>query len=177
MHLICQGLLADSDWGLQSLPSNYLSAISYFNRIGEIADHEQNVTAKDLNSATKGCLKWQIYWWKLKIAVILTLSLHKQQIKFYLMAFLSKWLLDWSFKYFNSSPHGRNGHHFADDNLICIFVNENICILIQNKVKFVPWCPIDNRSVLVQVMAWWRNGDKPLPEPMLTQLMDAYMQH
>ena len=93
-----------------------------------------------------------------------------------ILAFLSKWL-DWSIEYFNSSPLGQNGYHFADDNLRCIFVNENVCILIQISLKFVPWCPIDNKSVLVQVMAWQRKGDKPLPEPMLTQFMDAYMQH
>ena len=28
---------------------------------------------------------------------------------------------------------------------------------------------MDNKSVLVQVMAWRQTGDKPLPEPMLTQ--------
>ena len=34
---------------------------------------------------------------------------------------------------------------------------------------FVPKGPIDNKSALVQVMACHRIGDKPLPEPMLTQ--------
>ena len=42
---------------------------------------------------------------------------------------------------------------------------------------FVPKGPIDNKSVLVQVMAWRRRGDKPLPEPMLAQFPDAYMRH
>ena len=37
-------------------------------------------------------------------------------------------------------------------------------------MKFVPKGPIDNRSALVQIMAWRRTGDKPLPGPMLTQL-------
>ena len=36
---------------------------------------------------------------------------------------------------------------------------------------------IDNKSALVQVMAWRWTGDKPLPEPMLTQFTDAYMWH
>ena len=26
-------------------------------------------------------------------------------------------------------------------------------------------------------MAWRRTGDKPLPEPVMTQFIDAYMQH
>ena len=37
--------------------------------------------------------------------------------------------------------------------------------------------PIDNKSVLVQVMAWHRTGDKPLPEAMLAEFTDAYMRY
>ena len=36
---------------------------------------------------------------------------------------------------------------------------------------------IDNKSALVQVMAWCQAGNKPLPEPMLTQFTEAYMWH
>ena len=36
---------------------------------------------------------------------------------------------------------------------------------------------IDNPPALVKIMAWRRIGDKPLSEPMLTRLTDAYMQH
>ena len=43
--------------------------------------------------------------------------------------------------------------------------------------KFVPKSPIDNKWTLVQVMAWRRIGDKPLPEPMLIQFTEAYMRH
>ena len=46
----------------------------------------------------------------------------------------------------------------------CIFLNENDGILIQISLKFVPMSPIDNKPALVQVMAWCRTGDKPLPE-------------
>ena len=77
----------------------------------------------------------------------------------------------------NSSPPGQNGRHFADDNLKCIFLNENDRIRIRISLKFVPRSPIDNKSALVQVMAWCRTGDKPLPEPLLTQFTDAYMRH
>ena len=65
----------------------------------------------------------------------------------------------------------------ADDNFKCIFLNENDRISIQISLKFVPRSPIDNKPALVQIMAWDRRGDKPLPEPMLTQLTDAYMWH
>ena len=40
--------------------------------------------------------------------------------------------------------------------------------------KSVPEGPFNNMSVLVQVMAWCRPGDKPLSEAMLTQFTDAY---
>ena len=57
----------------------------------------------------------------------------------------------------------------------CIFLNENDRILIQISLKFVPRSPINNKPALVQVMAWRRTGDKPLPEPMLAQFPDVYM--
>ena len=63
----------------------------------------------------------------------------------------------------------------ADDNFKCIFLNENDDIPIWISLKFVP--RIDDKPALVQVIAWRRTGDKPLPEPMLTQFTDAYMWH
>ena len=44
-------------------------------------------------------------------------------------------------------------------------------------LKGIPNGPIDNKSALVQVMAWHPIGDKPLIEPMLTQRTDTYMWH
>ena len=77
----------------------------------------------------------------------------------------------------HSSPPEQNGRHFADDIFRCIFMNEKFCIAIRISLKFVPKSPIDKKSALVQVMAWRRAGDKPLPEPMLTKFNDAYMRH
>ena len=65
----------------------------------------------------------------------------------------------------------------ADDIFKWIFLNENGRILIQISLKLIPKSPIDNKSALVQAMAWRRRGDKPLPEPMMTQFTDAYMRH
>ena len=48
---------------------------------------------------------------------------------------------------------------------------------IRISLKFGPKGPIDNKAALVQVMAWRRTGDKPLPEPMPTQFTEAYMRH
>ena len=59
----------------------------------------------------------------------------------------------------------------ADDMFKCIFLNENICISNKISLKYVLWVFIDNRSVLVQKMAWCQPGDKPLSEPMLTWLI------
>ena len=65
----------------------------------------------------------------------------------------------------------------ADNIFKCIFLNENDRIQIQISLKFVPRSPIDNKPALVPVMAWRRTGAKPLPEPMMTQLIDSYMHH
>ena len=65
----------------------------------------------------------------------------------------------------------------ADDIFKCIFVNDNDRIPIQISLKFVPMSPIDNKPALVQVMAWRRIDDNPLPEPMMTQFTNAYMRH
>ena len=55
--------------------------------------------------------------------------------------------------------------------------NENAWIPIKIPLKFVPKGPINNIPALVQIMAWRRTGDKPLSEPMVTQLNDAYLRH
>ena len=65
----------------------------------------------------------------------------------------------------------------ADDIFKCIFVNENDRIPVQISLKFVPRSPFDNKALLVQVMAWCRTGNKPLPEPMTTLFTDEYMRH
>ena len=76
-----------------------------------------------------------------------------------------------------SSPPWQNGCHLADNISKCIFMNEKALYLIPIPLKFVPKGLIDNKSGLVQVMAWGPTGDKPLPEPMLTQFTGAYMRH
>ena len=56
-------------------------------------------------------------------------------------------------------------------------MNEKFCILIRVSLKFVPKGPIDYKSALVQVMACRLAGDKPLPETMLIQFIEAYRWH
>ena len=58
----------------------------------------------------------------------------------------------------------QNGWHVADDKFKRI-PHKILYIMIEILVEFVPECP-----PLVQVMAWCRAGNKPLPEPMMTHI-------
>ena len=71
----------------------------------------------------------------------------------------------------------QDGRHFANVVFKCIFLNENVWILIKISLKFDPKGLIDNMPPLVQLMAWHQIGDKPLFEAMMTLLTDAYMRH
>ena len=76
-----------------------------------------------------------------------------------------------SLKCINTLRLRQNGRHFADDVFKCIFLNENVIILLKISLQFVPKGPINNIPSLVQVMAWHRPGGKPLPEPMMVSLL------
>ena len=78
---------------------------------------------------------------------------------------------------FNAFPLDKMAAILAADNSKCILFNKNCWIPIRIARKFVPKNAIDNNSALVQILAWHRRGDKPLPEPMLTQITDAYIRH
>ena len=52
-----------------------------------------------------------------------------------------------------------------------VLLNENIWILLDISLKYVPWGLIDNNPTLVLIMAWRRAGDKPLSEPMMFSLL------
>ena len=49
---------------------------------------------------------------------------------------------------------GQNDCHFAHDFLLCIFVNEKFCILMQISLKFVPNDPIDKNPALIKIVNW-----------------------
>ena len=65
----------------------------------------------------------------------------------------------------------QNGCHFTDDTFKRVFFNENVRVLINISLKFVPKDPINNISALVLIMAWCRPGDKTLSEPMMVSLL------
>ena len=73
--------------------------------------------------------------------------------------------------WFNTLRPRQNGCHFSGNILKCIFVYENVWISIKISLKFVPSGPINNISVSVQIMAWYRQGDMPLSEPMVVSLL------
>ena len=50
-------------------------------------------------------------------------------------------------------------------------------LFVRISLKFVPKGPKYHNSVLVQVMAWYQTGPKPLTEPKITQFTDTYMPH
>ena len=78
---------------------------------------------------------------------------------------------------FNSSLPGQNGRHFGRRHFQMHFFNANERTPIRCSLKFVPRSPIENEPALGQVMVWRRTGDKPLPEPMLTQITDSCVRH
>ena len=47
------------------------------------------------------------------------------------------------------------------------FVKENVLILIKISLKFVSKGSMNNIQALVQIMAWFCAGNKPLSEPMM----------
>ena len=61
-----------------------------------------------------------------------------------------------------------------EDHIVMI---EKFCISLWISEKFVPKGPIDNKSTLVQVMAWHWTGIEPLLEPMLTKFTNTHMRH
>ena len=72
---------------------------------------------------------------------------------------------------FNTLRPRQNGCHFADDVFKCIFLNENVWILLKISLKFVPKGPINNIPSLVQIVAWRQPGNKSLSEPVMVSLL------
>ena len=64
----------------------------------------------------------------------------------------------------------QNDQHFPDRIFKCTFLNENVWILINIAMKFVPEVRINNIPALVQIKTWRRPGDKLLSEPMMVRL-------
>ena len=105
----------------------------------------------------------QTFQWHVLICI--SLQVHKDMHQFY--AEHSKEII------LTHHPLDKMAAILTDGIFKCFFVDENDRIPIQISLKFVSRSQIDNKLALVQVKAWRRTGDKPLSEPMLTQLTDA----
>ena len=64
---------------------------------------------------------------------------------------------------------GQNDRHFSS--ALPSIISANFRVMIQISLELVPRGRIDDKSALVQVMAWRRTGDRPLAEPVLTQFI------
>ena len=87
------------------------------------------------------------------------------------LLYLTNWGLVMHKLVINTLRLRTNDHHFADGIFKYIFLHENVWISIKISLKFVPKGPIDNIPALVQIMAWYCPGDKPLSEPMMASLL------
>ena len=73
--------------------------------------------------------------------------------------------------FINTLRPRQNCRHFADI-FKCIFLNENVRILLRISLKFVPKLRSNQHySSTVQIMAWRRPDAKPLCEPMMVNLL------
>ena len=77
----------------------------------------------------------------------------------------------------NSSSAEQISRHIADI-FKCIFLDEKGHFLPKfHWSLFIAKGPTDNDLPMISIMAWYRIGDKPLSEPMLTRVTDAFMRH
>ena len=65
----------------------------------------------------------------------------------------------------------QNGLRFEDNIFKGIFLDENVCCLINIPLNFILKGHINNISTLVQIMAWCWPGNQPLSKPMMYNLM------
>ena len=79
-----------------------------------------------------------------------------------------KLLVSWEFKHIEAETRWQP---FPDDIFKSIFFNENVQVLINISLTFVPKAPINNILALVQIMAWRRPGNKSLSDPMMVSLL------
>ena len=61
--------------------------------------------------------------------------------------------------------------YFADNIIKLILLNERRYMLIQILLRYVHEGPVDNESMLIQVMIWSWTGEEPLLEPMMTKFL------
>ena len=86
--------------------------------------------------------------------------------------FVGAWYLHWSFPV--KLTYWRRDKMAAIFQTTQIVLNENMWISIGISLKFLPEGLINNIPALVQIIAWCRPGDKPLPEPVMVSYWRIY---
>ena len=127
---------------------------------------------------------WQRHWQHLKAEMVSTVSViflsamlgtywYKNILVIYIVITTRDDLLSHNLNkcLVNTLRPRQDGCRLPDDIFKCIFVNENVLILIKISLKFVPKFRINNIPALVKTMAWGRPGDKPLSRPMMVNLL------
>ena len=113
--------------------------------------------------------KGTLQFWKMPISYQLHVVILVQSSCLMLfVVYLAKWT------WFSPLTHRgwkKNSCLFPNNIFKWIFMNENVWIPIKMSLNFVPNVPINNIPALVQIMAWWRPGAKPLSEPMMVSLL------
>ena len=78
--------------------------------------------------------------------------------------------IQWVDSFSYTSRSRQYGRHSGDGHFKCIFLDESIWISIHISLKFVPNGWINNTPALIQIIDWWRLGDKPLNPPCVNSL-------
>ena len=80
-------------------------------------------------------------------------------------------------KIYDTTMPEQNGRDIADNIFTCIFLKKKRFLIVIS-LKFIPEAvPIKNKSVLFQIMAWYRTRAKPLSGPILTKVYDVMGRH
>ena len=97
--------------------------------------------------------------------------------KFHIDAIICFAKFDCNLHYSTPLPLDKMATILAEDIFKCILLNENYRISGKIPLKYVPMSPTDKKPVLVQVMVWHMFDTKPIPDTMMTAIIDAYMRH
>ena len=152
----CHGMCKLLQWSL--FWNLYINGCNHYNEFGNEA-FKTNATFVGQNELTS------IYLVTIRQSARQTFSLSVYRA----CVQQSNWVyIGW---FLNTLRPRQNGRNFPEDVLKWIFVNENEWILIKISLKFVPRGPINNMPALVQIMAWCRQCNKPLSEPMMVNLL------
>ena len=72
---------------------------------------------------------------------------------------------------FNTLRLRQNCRNLSDNSFRCVFLSEDLWILLKISLKCVSEIWINNIPVLVQIMAWRQSGNKPVSKPMMVSLL------